>query len=242
MNMKTLRKILAAICATALIVCISVGATVAYLTSKDQVINTFTVGQVHIELDEAPVDADGKETTGKRVKANSYKLYPGQTYDKDPMVTVRDESDEAFIRMIVTVGDIASLKKAFPANDYPELYNDDVFLLQGLVDWKSTAWPFVEVIEKDNKAVYEFRHYATVSTIDEDDNTTIDDAKAKALAPLFTEITIPGTIDNDGIANLAKVTITVDAHAIQARGFDSADEAWDAFDAQYATQNQDQTP
>lgn len=227
MNMKTLRKLLAAVCATALIVCISVGATIAYLQSKDQVVNTFTVGQVHIKLDEAPVDANGKEVAGDRVKANRYKLYPGQTYDKDPMVTMIGGSDDAYVRMLVTVDSIAELKLAFPKADYPELYgSDDTFLLQELVDWENESWPFFNVTTEGTKAVYEFRHNGIVNTLGQDDT---------ALDPLFTEITIPGSVTNKGIDHLKNVTITVDAHAMQAKGFENDEAgAWEAFNPNLA--------
>ena len=57
--MKKTRKILLMAACAVLLVCISVGATVAYLTSTDTVTNTFTVGQVAITLDEAKVDMYG---------------------------------------------------------------------------------------------------------------------------------------------------------------------------------------
>lgn len=234
MNMKTLRKILAAICATALIVCISVGATIAYLTSADTVENTFTVGQVHIKLDEAPVDELGAKKDGARVKENSYKLYPGQTYDKDPMVTVLDKSDEAYVRMLVTVNDITKLKAAFPKADkdgneiadnakyYITDGTNTYFMLQELITgWEQSKWPCYDIVENaDKSAVYEFRYYQTVNALEGGD---------KKLEPLFTNIVIPGTVTNDDIANLENVKITVDAHAIQARGFGSADLAWAEF-------------
>ena len=57
---KKLRRILLTVCSAALLVCVTVGATVAYLTSTTgPVTNTFTVGKVAITLDEADVDVDG---------------------------------------------------------------------------------------------------------------------------------------------------------------------------------------
>ena len=58
--MKTRRNaLLLSFCAVLLVVA-SVFGTVAYMTSKDQVKNTFTVGKVAINLDEAKVTEDGK--------------------------------------------------------------------------------------------------------------------------------------------------------------------------------------
>ena len=114
--MKTARKVLIIALCAVLLVSISVMGTMAYLTSKDSVTNTFTVGKVGIELDEALVDANGKEITGenaKRVKENKYKLLPGQTYNKDPMVTVLKDSEKSYIRMTVTVSKAKELDAIF---------------------------------------------------------------------------------------------------------------------------------
>ena len=59
-----------------LLVAASVMGTMAYLTSKDEVKNTFTVGNIKINLDEAKVDQMGDPIQGeKRVKENSYETY-----------------------------------------------------------------------------------------------------------------------------------------------------------------------
>lgn len=104
--MKKTRKILAMAACAVLLVCISVGATVAYLTSTDSVTNTFTVGQVKITLDEAEVNADGSLVdNGKtRVKANSYKLLPGHTYTKDPTIHVANDSEPCYLFVKVENG------------------------------------------------------------------------------------------------------------------------------------------
>ena len=62
---KKLRRILLTVCSAALLVCVTVGATVAYLTSTETVTNTFTVGKVDITLDEAAI---------KQLSSNCYYL------------------------------------------------------------------------------------------------------------------------------------------------------------------------
>ena len=64
---KKLRKALLLISCAALLVCITVGVTVAYLTDKAEVKNVFTVGKVDIVLKETPVDANGKKTSAEPV-------------------------------------------------------------------------------------------------------------------------------------------------------------------------------
>ena len=143
------------------------------------------------------------------------------------MVTVLGGSDDAYVRMLVTVDSIAELKLAFPKTDYPELYgSDDTFLLQGLVDWENESWPFFGITTDGTKAIYEFRHNSIVNTLGRGDT---------ALDPLFTEITIPGSVTNKGIDHLKNVTITVYAHAMQAKGFENDEAgAWEAFNPNLA--------
>ena len=220
--MKKSKAILMVVCAM-LLVAASVMGTLAYLTSTDEVVNTFSVGKVKITLDEAKVDDNGKAITGEgamRVEGNAYHLMPGHTYDKDPQVHVKADSDPSYIRMLVTVSDIDKLKAAFPVNDYPDFYANDVFLLEKLVDWNSTNWTCNSV----DGNVYEFRYAAGIYTVPAAAETEYVD-----LPKLFTKITIPGTVDADHLAKLDGVKINVVAQAIQADGFANADAAWAAF-------------
>lgn len=103
--MKKTRKILAMAACAILLVCISVGATVAYLTSTDQVVNTFTVGKVAITLDEADVTEYGVAVPdAARVKANTYKLIPGHEYKKDPTVHFAAGSEASWLFVKVENG------------------------------------------------------------------------------------------------------------------------------------------
>ena len=105
--MKTARKVLILALCAVLLVSISVMGTMAYLTSQASVTNTFTVGKVGIELDEALVDANGKEITdenAKRVKENKYKLLPGLDYDKDPSIRVASDSENCWLFVKVENG------------------------------------------------------------------------------------------------------------------------------------------
>ena len=96
MNKKT-KALMLVLCAV-LLVTASVLGTMAYLTSTDEVVNTFTVGNVAITLDEAKTDANGvADSSAARVKANDYHLLPGHTYTKDPTVHVLANSEDSWI-------------------------------------------------------------------------------------------------------------------------------------------------
>ena len=98
------KKVLIALLCVAALVIGSVFGTMAYLTDSEAVTNTFTVGKVYIDLDEAPVGATGKEITGDRVKENEYHLIPGSSYDKDPTVTVLANSENSWLFVKVENG------------------------------------------------------------------------------------------------------------------------------------------
>lgn len=91
--------------AMVLVCIVSVTGTLAYLTSKTEVVtNTLTVGDVKITLDEAPVGEDGQAVEGDRVMENEYKLFPGKSYDKDPTVHVDAKSENAWLFVKVENG------------------------------------------------------------------------------------------------------------------------------------------
>ena len=82
------KKIAISIVAVALVLCCAIGGTLAWLTDKtDPVVNTFTVGDINIEL---------KETT------TDYKMVPGNTIAKDPKVTVKANSEACYLFVKVT--------------------------------------------------------------------------------------------------------------------------------------------
>lgn len=69
--------------ALALIGVVGVGSTIAYFTAgPDEEVNVFTVGKIHINLDEPKwVEEDGKD------------MIPGTTIDKNPLITNTGQTD-----------------------------------------------------------------------------------------------------------------------------------------------------
>ena len=212
--MKKFKALLVVACAL-LLVAASVFGTMAYLTSTDTVTNTFTVGKVNIKLDEAKVDADGKPVANaERVKKNSYKLLPGHTYTKDPTVTVEAGSESSYVKMTVTFS---------KANELDAIFAPDGANLTSIFNGYDAASWTAKGNTKDvtaNTRTYEFWYKEAVGAPTAD--VTLD--------ALFDSITVPDTITGEQLATIADMTITVNAYAIQADGFKSADEAWGAFD------------
>ena len=211
-----MKKKLMTVLALVLVIAMSVAGTYAYLTSADEVVNTFTVGNVAIKLDEAKANTDGTLVDGAaRVKANSYKLLPGHEYNKDPMVTVLAGSESSYVKMTVTFTKAAALDAIFAPNGA-----DMTSIFKG---YDSTNWELKKDTEDTGKdtRTYEFWYKAPVAAPDGD----------VALDPLFDSIIVPGTITNAQLATIKGMTITVNAYAIQADGFDTPEVAWAAYAA-----------
>ena len=213
---KALKALLVALCAVLLVVG-SIMGTLAYLVDTQEVVNTFTVGDVDIEVDEAPVNPDGTPIEGEdRVDGNEYHLIPGQTYTKDPTMTVKKGSEESYIRMMVNINCISELRAIFGED----------FLPHEFIEGKdSNIWIYESTTENsDNSVTYEFRYYKTVDAFEATEDIVLE--------PLFTSFTIPGEMTGEELATIADLEIRVEGHAIQTVGFADDDAAWAAFDAQ----------
>lgn len=84
------RKLIIAL-ALCLALALGIGGTMAYLTATTgSVVNTFTIGNVGLTLEETKgtLDADGK---------HQFKMVPGNTIEKDPTVTVTAGSEDCWL-------------------------------------------------------------------------------------------------------------------------------------------------
>lgn len=203
--MKKISKALTLSLCAVLLVATSVLGTMAYLTSQDQVVNTFTVGNVKITLDEAKTDENGLAVSGGgRVQENEYKLMPGHTYTKDPTVHIDKNSEDCYIRMLVKIENWNTLAGKVTGGIKPE----------DICEWNTEFWPCYRFIVVGDNAVLEFRHSGVLTT-------------ASEIPALFETITLPEEVED--MTGLENVKVIVAAEAIQADGFDDATEAFTAL-------------
>ena len=241
---KTTKALLLTLCAV-LLVAASVMGTVAYLTASDSVQNTFTVGKVKINLDEARVTEDGKPVGTDRVKANNYKLIPGVTYTKDPTVTVLNGSVESYVRMKVTFNnaqkiiamctdpEFAGKDPTGVENAYP-LIRMVNFVEANAAKWDGIPDNMFEIEDMLADSKY-FTYDAAADTL-----TYTFYYTEKVAAPsgdvklpvLFDSVTLPNWVTGEQLDGLQNFQISVVAEAIQAEGFTDADAAWAAFSEQ----------
>lgn len=166
------------------------------------------------------VDGDGCIDTGSgdpippnRDNGNEYHLVPGKEYLKDPTVTVKDGSEESYIRIKVVVTNAADVMTALGCAA-PDV-------LSTLCDLHAD-WTLKDCVNDTgaNTIAYEFRYKEPVSGA----------SGEVVLPPLFTTFTVPGTITADQLQAFGSMQMNVTGEAIQAKGFTDADAAWTAFD------------
>lgn len=173
-----MKKTLMIMLALVLVIAMSVTGTLAYLTADDAVTNTFSIGNVTITLDEAKVGEDGKAITGTgadRVHANSYKLIPGTSYDKDPIIHVDKESEKCYL--FVTVDNaISGLEDADKGTIAAQMQKNGWEQIDGTIAWKYVGEgekPVAVVSAGANVEVFEKLHISGNADISGADGDTI---------------------------------------------------------------------
>ena len=205
--MKNKKRIM--ILALSMIAVFAAAITFAYFTDQsDEVRNTFTMGNVEILLDEAPVvpTVGPSGTTWAannavpRVLSNTYTgIYPGAILPKDPTVK-NTGTNPAYVRVKVTVNNFGS-----------DVNPSDLWLPIG------SGWVLDAVKSSGNVFYYNY--------------TDILQSGASSSA-VFTKVEIPTTFTSANMAAIGNFNILVEAHAIQAQGFANVTAAFTAYDAQ----------
>ena len=237
------KKIVSLALVVALIAIAAVG-TLAYFTDTDDATNTFTTGNVAIDLTEAVVEADEKGnlvSTGKRQDVldeedTSYdygKLYPGQTITKDPTIENLG-SEDAYIAAKIIVTDGKGDLEAVIGTGYQGLLGIQTLISGGLVKEKDTMKEY-----NDLAPVYGDDTYSVYQQVEGDGVYVfyifIENIMTKGESvTLFDTISIPAEWDNEQMAELVELTITVEAYGTQAYGFDNCFEAMNtAFPSEF---------
>ena len=213
MNKKTLRNTIVLSLVAVVLVVTTVFTTLAYLSGSAKVTNTFSVGDVGITMDESAVDENGVKTGEERRTINSYKLQPGLTYVKDPIVHIEAKSVDSYLFVVVQI-DIATFEDA----------SNTIEKQMSAKGWKLYT-PKPNYVPAGNKKVYV---YAGADSTD---------AYAKVIPYSETKTDVP-VFDNFSIAPTANVAVDTNtkvelvAYAIQSAGLGGAtagettDNAW----------------
>lgn len=193
------KKALAMILAVTVLLGGVIGGTLAWLIdSTDEVTNTFTVGDIDIDL---------AETTG-----NTYKMIPGNVLDKDPTVTVYGNSEDCWLFIKVVESGGASVTE----NGETHTYNFKSFLsyvmAEGWIELDSENYPGVYYQEVSESITNQ--EFAVLK----DNQVTVNDTVTKQMMDALEE-----AIDSDENA-YPKLTFT--AYAVQKANIADAATAW----------------
>lgn len=204
-----LKQILAIVLSMALVACISVAATVAYLTDvTDNVTNTFSIGDIEITLDEAKVNTPDSENPGvapsdaPRVTENDYQLFPGSTYDKDPTVHVQPGSEASYI-FVKVQNFIAEIEDATAIHDQ--------------ITSEQNGWKVLSVEGDVTKNGYVAVYYKEQAKVDKN-------ADPVNLV-VFENFKIKDDVDSNTLAKYDTKTVVINAYAIQQANL-TVEQAW----------------
>lgn len=188
-------KIILTSIALTLVVCGVIGGTVAWLIADTKpVVNTFTYGDINITLEETDTNTDGDNNPN----TNDYPMIPGNPIKKDPKVTLKANSENAWL--------FVKLEKTS---------NFDSFMTYEIADgWTALSGVegvyYREVNKANSDAVY------NVLKEDADKNTVfVKDTVTKEMLNL---------LDSGTTSNYPKLTVT--AYAVQKDNIATAADAW----------------
>ena len=211
--------------ALALIVIIggSIGGTLAWLTDKTtEVTNTFTVGNIAIKLEESwNTDGSDNDTLADSWSA---KIIPGNSYEKDPKVTVLSGSEDCwlFVTMTVKNNTVPNSNKTLIQYEFNnegwQTLNDVTYLEEGTTVYyrdvstsqNNQSWNLLKNIVNNNEWVGGSVKINSELTKEDLDKYYTTDDQGK------------WTVDS----SVATPTISFQAFAIQKSNFSDANSAW----------------
>lgn len=255
------KKILALVLCVALAAVAIVGGTLAYFTDTDDQTNTFTMGNVGIYLRESKVKRgeDGQPVVETKDNGENretgddqtYHVFPGQSYTKDPTITVKSTSEDCWLVATVTISKRANLYALY-ANDTTGVKQSWGLSLAGEGQMVSGGLASYTAVTKADNDAAGTALADKVGTMLSKDGTDVafltyeEDVPADTITytfyfkqahkagdkeTLFETVTIPSIIDNGDIDSDLK--ITVKAYAIQKVGFDNVYKAYEAYKTQH---------
>ena len=223
--MKKRNKILGLTAGAAALVGVSVMGTMAYLTATTQEVkNTFTVGEVGIELYESKINNDGEIVTPKeKVYGNQYTLLPSKSYDKDPTVEVTTGSEDCYLFVRFEEKD----NKIYGTND--KVIEFDMVFDDKNSDWKvlnnagGEGVVYWRVVEKNDVE----KKWTLLNKNTEWCDNEGDDGDYIRVNPELTEDKMPGVHkEGEETVTIPSPELKFTAYAIQKQGFENANEAW----------------
>ena len=203
----------------------SIGGTLAWLIdSTDEVVNTFTVGNIDITLTETGANQNDD------IWEKSYKMVPGDVIEKDPVVTVLKNSEKCYVFLQIT--ESSNLAQYISYMVLEDNNAEDGF--NGWVSYDATGYEniyyrIVEVASTDtsfNIIGYQDEEKVTEQTTDDD-------------AVVENKVLVKGSVTKTDMDNLEKEgatlpTLSFKAAAVQFENR-TLPQAWDLVKSNFQT-------
>ncbi|HOF95508.1 MAG TPA: SipW-dependent-type signal peptide-containing protein [Clostridia bacterium] len=210
------KKILVISLTVSLIAIAALGATLAYFTDNKTVTNTFTMGNVKIELKEITGYGEDNEPVYGVPNDNSEvdfgTVLPGSEKIKAPFVKNIGDND-AYVQLKVTIDNSAAFDKLF--KDYNAVHSTaPLTIFDFFPGAPGMGWTGGNNVESGDTRTYIFQYDTKL-------------AKNEQTSPIFKRVVIPTFLDDEfADANISAFTIGITAQAIQADNFVDADAAF----------------
>lgn len=256
--MKKARKVLAMILALVMTVTLSVAGTIAYLTDTDNETNTFTVGNVDIDLIESKLHrvnagvANGEEGSGPLWSDVEMSGTAGAyEYDKNGFWTGSCYSDEQIKADAKTYqSEYLADANIAPGTGYHKMpyvvntgKNDTYIRIRVIIPTKLD-----KLLDDSMYTGSALDAEFTFEKYEEGDNNVYEFTRVNPLAAgemtfwnVWGSITMDKDVTNEDITEMVneglindetgEFNVIVEADGIQADGFANAEEAWNAFEA-----------
>lgn len=195
----------------ALVVCLMVmsitSATIAYFTDTEQYSNTFTTGNVYIDL-----TTNGETTNESDFKISGERVYPGLIINKDVTIT-NVGTEEAFAGAIITLtddnGDLATIiSETGGAKNIPVALTNLLTKL-GVGNCAMKVVNIMDTVDTTKVVGY------TIYIINSDPL-----AAGTGVWKVFEQLAIPASWDNTQMDAFEDMTLSVKAYAVQTAGFE----------------------
>lgn len=163
------KRTLVLVLSIAIIAVATLGATLAYFTDKEEDTNTFTIGNVNIELTEPSWTEDVSD------------VYPGQVLAKDPIVK-NIGNNPCLVRIKL---EMPTLPTNLPQNDVAIVYRTgglDGILGADWVDGGDGYYYYLEILENSESTSELFEEVVIPTELENGDGTTDYDIKVTAYA------------------------------------------------------------
>lgn len=207
------KKIIITITMLALIICFTIGGTLAWLMDEtDSVQNTFTSGDVDITLTETPnTNIEDDDPTNDSWSAQ---MIPGNTYAKDPKVTVKGAIDAVDCWLFVKVEEKGVKVKDTDTDDYYLNYSfrfDD-----------DSEWEKLDIVAEEGTTVW----YREVTASETDQSWYLLDGKT-GYENGFVEVNAT-TVTKANVDTASQAELVFTAYAAQ-KDNRTVEEAWALF-------------